>query len=70
MEEYLNNDDEVQTAYSKNIARPKFKTKTAVSYQPNESGFDIQEALNIKEDLAEVMKGFDFFDDIPKDKKK
>ena len=28
---------------------------------PNESGFDLEEALNPKEDLEEIMKAFDFF---------
>ena len=36
-------------------------------YSPNESGFDLKEAINPKEDLDEIMKAFDFFND---DKKK
>jgi len=36
-------------------------------YSPNESGFDLKEAVNPKEDLDEIMKAFDFFND---DKKK
>lgn len=29
--------------------------------EPNESGFDLREAINPKEDLAEIMKAFDFY---------
>ncbi len=36
-------------------------------YSPNESGFDLKEAINPKEDLDEIMKAFDFYND---DKKK
>ena len=36
-------------------------------YTPNATGFDLQEAVNPKEDLDEIMKAFDFFND---DKKK
>ena len=32
-------------------------------YSPNESGFDLKEAINPKEDLDEIMKAFDFFND-------
>jgi len=30
---------------------------------PNESGFDLKEAINPKDDLEEIMKAFDFFND-------
>ena len=30
---------------------------------PNESGFDLKEAVNPKDDLSEIMKAFDFFTD-------
>ena len=29
--------------------------------KPSESGFDLEDALNPKEDLDEIMKAFDFF---------
>ena len=72
MEEYLKSDEEVQTAYSKNIVRSKYRSRggNTLVYEPNETGFDIQEALNIKEDLAVVMQGFDFFDEIEANNKK
>ena len=37
---------------------------------PNESGFDLKEAVNPKDDLEEIMKAFDFYDEDSKDKKK
>lgn len=37
---------------------------------PNESGFDLKEAVNPKEDLDEIMKTFDFYNDIKSDDKK
>lgn len=39
-------------------------------YTPNESGFDLKEAVNPKEDLDEIMKAFDFYNDDKKNKKK
>ena len=39
-------------------------------YSPNESGFDLKEAVNPKEDLDEIMKAFDFFNDDNSKKKK
>jgi len=36
---------------------------------PNESGFDLKEAVNPKEDLEDIMKAFDFFNDNNKKKK-
>ena len=37
-------------------------------YSPNESGFDLKEAINPKEDLDEIMKAFDFYNDDKKRK--
>lgn len=35
----------------------------ARTIKPQESGFDLKEAINPKTDLAEIMKAFDFFND-------
>ena len=72
MEDYLSSDEETQTAYSKNIVRSKYRSRggNVAVYEPNESGFDIQEALNVKDDLSVVMQGFDFYDEIEKKNKK
>ncbi len=37
-------------------------------YSPNETGFNLKEAINPKEDLDEIMKAFDFFNDNKKKK--
>lgn len=55
-EKYLNDEKEIEnTAFSRNFVK---KSKYP---QPNESGFNLEEALNPKEDLEEIMKAFDFF---------
>lgn len=52
---YLNSDDiEMSSVFAKNITRKK-------PQKPKESGFDLEDALNPKEDLDEIMKAFDFF---------
>ena len=52
-DKYLNDEKEIETsAYSKNFVR---KAKE------NTSGFSLEDALNPKEDLEEIMKAFDFY---------
>ena len=54
-ENYLNSDDDDENnAFAKTLMRKKDKN-------PSESGFDLEDALNPKEDLDEIMKAFDFF---------
>lgn len=59
VEKFFDSPSEDDNAYAKALIRKK-KTN---------SGFDLKEALNPTEDLAEIMKGFDFFDDEQKKKK-
>lgn len=55
VDNYLNSDDiETSSIFAKNITRKK-------PNKPKESGFDLEDALNPKEDLDEIMKAFDFF---------
>ena len=55
-ENYLNSDDvEMSSVFAKNITRKNERPKS------NDSGFDLEDALNPKEDLDEIMKAFDFF---------
>lgn len=54
-ENYLNSDEETPSIFARNITRQKEPPK------PSESGFDLEDALNPKEDLDEIMKAFDFF---------
>ena len=54
-ENYLNSeDDDENNVFAKNLMRQKPKKQ-------EESGFDLEDALNPKEDLDEIMKAFDFF---------
>jgi len=51
---YLNSDEEEPSVFSRTIT-------TKSSKKQAESGFDLEDALNPKEDLDEIMKAFDFF---------
>ena len=70
-DKYLNSDDDLHlNAYAKKFAKKKLEKAPSgspfnfIEYpEPNESGFDLKDALNPKEDLDEIMKSFDFFDD-------
>ena len=54
-ENYLNSEDtDENSVFANNLMRKKDK-------KPNSSGFDLEDALNPKEDLDEIMKAFDFF---------
>ena len=53
-ENYLNSDEEESSAFARTITRKRQPKK-------EESGFDLEDALNPKEDLDEIMKAFDFF---------
>ena len=50
---YLNSDEEAPSVFSRTITRKTQKKQ--------EEGFDLEEALNPKEDLDEIMRAFDFF---------
>ena len=41
----------------------KKETTSKFDLSPNESGFDLKEAVNPKDDLGEIMKAFDFYND-------
>ena len=76
---YLSEDSNINGANFENIMFQNNKKKNSSgSYvvggnlgdlSPNESGFDLKEAVNPKEDLDEIMKAFDFFNDDKKKKK-
>ena len=53
VDKFLTDDTEEENAYSKALIRKK----------ENKTGFDLKEALNPTEDLASIMKDFNFFDD-------
>ncbi len=54
---------EEQSRYDEKAAS-KFLSKNNLA--PNESGFDLKEAVNPKEELNEIMKAFDFYNDSKK----
>lgn len=76
-DKFLSEDSDINGANFANIMFSNKKQKKSNSnyvlggsigdYAPNESGFDLKEAVNPKEDLDEIMKAFDFYND---DKKK
>jgi hypothetical protein len=45
-------------AYAKQLTKKKRKDYP----EPNATGFDLKQALNPTEELSEIMKAFDFFD--------
>ena len=53
-ENYLNSDEEYSSAYSRAITRRMPK-------KSSDEGFNLDDVLNPKEDLDEIMKAFDFF---------
>lgn len=59
-ENYLNSDEDMQSVFARTITRKSAPKK-------NESGFDLEDVLNPKEDLDEIMKAFDFFIEEHKD---
>lgn len=76
---FLSEDSNLNGANFENIMFQNNKRKSASSYvtggdlgdfSPNESGFDLKEAVNPKEDLDEIMKAFDFFNEDNTKKKK
>ncbi len=62
-EKYLSS--ETKTSNGINFENILFSPNS--DFSPNESGFDLKEAVNPKEDLAEIMKAFDFYNDIKSD---
>ena len=62
-ENYLNSDEEISSSvFSRAITRKGEKKKKETEV------FDLDEVLNPKEDLDEIMKAFDFFIDSQEDK--
>jgi hypothetical protein len=59
-ENYLNSDEDMQSVFARTITRKSAPKK-------NEGGFDLEDVLNPKEDLDEIMKAFDFFIEEHKD---
>jgi cell division septum initiation protein DivIVA len=58
-ENYLNSEEDMQSVFARTITRKKPKK--------NDNAFDMEDILNPKEDLDEIMKAFDFFLENQKD---
>ncbi len=59
LDKFLHSDNNVSKGYENSILNKGKKPKTESKYpKPNESGFDLEEALNPTEDLLKIMKGF------------
>lgn len=56
VDKFLTENATLDSAYANKIA-----SRTTVTPEANETGFDLKEAVNPKEDLEEIMKSFDFF---------
>ena len=54
LDKFLSEDATLDSAYANKITKHE-------KLQKNETGFDLKEAINPKEDLEEIMKSFDFF---------
>lgn len=63
-EQFLNSEDVEASAYAKTFQKKK-TTPKEFDFQypePNESGFDLKEALNPRDNLDTIMSAFDFYD--------
>lgn len=56
LDKFLSQDATPDTAYANKIT-----AKTGLLPDANETGFNLKEAVNPKQDLEEIMKSFDFF---------
>ena len=56
LDKFLSQDATPDSAYANKIT-----AKARVMPEANETGFDLKEAVNPKQDLEEIMKSFDFF---------
>lgn len=60
LDKFFNDEELESNAYINKLT--KKKNTTIDDMVPNETGFDLKEAVNPKDDLEEIMKAFDFFD--------
>ena len=60
-DKFLTEQDDSDGLYKNFLSKSKGQSSDYPS--PNESGFDLKEAVNPKQDLDEIMKSFDFFNE-------
>jgi len=58
VDKFLHSDNKVSKGYQNIILNTNKKKVTKTYPKPNESGFDLEQALNPTEDLIDIMKGF------------
>lgn len=56
-DKFLESTSKIDNVYAERLAK---KRNDDIFPVPNESGFDLKEAINPKEDLSEIMKSFNF----------
>jgi len=58
VDKFLHSDNKISKGYKNSILNSNKKKIIKTYPKPNESGFDLEEALNPTEDLINIMKGF------------
>lgn len=59
LDKFLHTNNNVSKGYENSILNKNKKSKKETKYpKPNESGFDLEQALNPTDDLLKIMKGF------------
>ena len=58
VDKFLQTNNTISKGYEKSILNTNKKKSLKSAYEPNESGFDLNEALNPTDDLTNIMKGF------------
>lgn len=58
VDKFLHSENKISKVYQNNILNSNKKKDIKKYPKPNESGFDLEEALNPTEDLINIMKGF------------
>lgn len=58
VDKFLQTNNTISKGYENSILNTNKKKPLKSAYKPNESGFDLNEALNPTDDLTNIMKGF------------
>lgn len=58
VDKFLHTNNNISKGYEKSILNENKPKPSKISLKPNESGFDLNEALNPTDDLLNIMKGF------------
>lgn len=58
VDKFLHTENNISKGYEQSILNENKKKPSKIKLQPNDSGFDLNEALNPTDDLINIMKGF------------